>query len=1022
MDLSQPVNDAPVFVGYTDKLMGIETWPSLMYDYRIEVQSGVPTLIIDLRFDTSRYEEEGTGLGLMLNGAELTASEEHALLDLKAYTAVYYQLNQMLPDGAGGLKPAITWALVASLLKTHSTTLDAGTVANILAFVNNIYIWLDNRSRGIVGETPVMQPITLQAPLDQVVDADLFELRVALAIRRPDWQVAPELRDTENVTSTAAFINPRTGSLDAGDEPSTDALLVFAQQFEAAYRVPGLSTLKVATTTNKQTIGTRSTSDVYVVRFSDQSAKGIYYQPAAGSEVYYAQVPLANHLESRAGVPIAPYIPGTGIDWGQTIPTTLNALDLDDLGRQFSEAVDLFLTPEYANAAFIVDKLGTTGYLQAILESKKEIAGHFANRVIPIFEGTSNGPEGLAEAREKVRQKLLIQLGNSYYINAVVQYKANVSSGLANGNVPPRLFGTPNGILTGAGDAQANENQEFSLSTAKISLPEGNSKESYLTFLFSTKNVKTRTELELDLDYTVSYLENDIVRQPGDEYEASQWLAFVVAPQNEPAGVVSPLVKPLGRAKIPVLLRAYPTPPVLLRQDGIATLEAPEIGCKLAQDATPVLETEKNLLEAASEWNYFYTYSQEHAAQDIVFSQMEFNHKDDGTVNASLVGARDLFQDLAQFGAVYALIADDLRNFLLQVDGKSKVSDEAFKKAAAAVKSLKELVANVADALSVSNLLAADASNSNTVSIYKFSIAESRYTPDGGPEANEDQLLLTINPPAVNLLAANADLGLQVSGMFKYLSDEISLPLVTIDPENYAPELLEGTDNQFRYRNCVTRQYLSFEEALGIPQRTVNVEALNALNFQNAWAAIWLTRNENISDKWQTAEAFTYRTPAIYFANRFTPLLDFGDDINIATLDPKLPQQKTLAAQLALFFKTLLEPAQKQQETLKLEALYTYKLHNGTDAPWVTLPILLATPFVFEIPGDYNADCADAPGNLVCRLAGTLKTWASEHNPAETAARFLLDVTVFSDMSQKPLPLLRTRRNYLEVADITDMP
>ena len=95
----------------------------------------------------------------------------------------------------------------------------------------------------------------------------------------------------------------------------------------------------------------------------------------------------------------------------------------------------------------------------------------------------------------------------------------------------------------------------FSVSTAKLVLVDG---ESSLTFLFNLASNAAFTNVGVDLNYAISEIEYDIKdHSVALGNQESRWLSLV-----EPVVHAN-----LPRIDIPISLRNYPTPPVMLSQD-----------------------------------------------------------------------------------------------------------------------------------------------------------------------------------------------------------------------------------------------------------------------------------------------------------------------------------------------------------------------------------------------------------------------------------------------------------------------
>ncbi len=176
--------------------------------------------------------------------------------------------------------------------------------------------------------------------------------------------------------------------------------------------------------------------------------------------------------------------------------------------------------------------------------------------------------------------------------------------------------------------------------------------ESSLTFLFNLASNAAFTNLGVDLNYAIPEIEYDIKDHgiaPG--YQESRWLSLVelIVHANLP------------RIDIPIALRSYPTPPVMLSQDtGQAIPDNPT----LAQVKT---------------YDYVYTYAYSPAAQDRLLTDVEKNVT--GVAESAL--AADPSDTLPYWLAKYDAIAAALWRDLAPLDepaaltGNQQLSDAA---------------------------------------------------------------------------------------------------------------------------------------------------------------------------------------------------------------------------------------------------------------------------------------------------------------------------------------------------------
>lgn len=748
--------------------------------------------------------------------------------------------------------------------------------------------------------------------------------------------------------------------------------------------------------------------------------------------VFYAPKPLATSLISKGGVPVCNYITGQGLDCSKGEVQTFTGIDMDTWGAQSLNAIDVFLSADYSIPAFLVDQLksdeekdwlATQGinadtYLQAITNAKTTLANAIASEVEPIltapYVSSAMGDNtSMGNAKEKFEQQLLNQLGNAYTVNALIQFEVTAESDFtASGNyqTPPRLYGTP--VINNVN----GDSKEYSISTSKIQLNEKDATDtdSFLTFSFTTKDAKEFTSVDLDMTYVVTHVECDISEVPGiNGYLGSNWLTFIIpADVNSnisTATAATSLQQSLGNVDIPIVLRNYPTPPTLTTQTG----KSVSVGG----------DTTKTRLAKASEWNFTYSYTEDQAAQDKIFSDIEFNIIPNSSARFLGATSRDLFSDLAQFVTVWPQVLDDFNLYMKLINAQSDSSDSNLANAYYALQTMVTLTNNLAIAWSQFNgLLLGNPYGDATARAYDFII---RQTDDID---FDNRLLITI-VPASDMSADDLSL---YRGSKSVLEVELpETPYVTID--NYTK--VNATDkngvlipNAYWYQ-AEDNTYLSWEESFNIPSRTVNTDALNVLQFQYAWAGLSVIRNEDLVPYNPTVNDFIYRTPLVRFSNKLIPLLSSDEVFDVAKVNNDNGLNLSLAQQLANFFSTFFTYDDLAEQLVKLSVSWNYPLlaSSGDLMPAIELPVLLAAPFTFEIPIDYEIPAGGCQPTFsesdpfVCRLANALKMWYSQHKPVTNGAWFQMEIAVFSSLSESKLPLITLSNIVLYYKNISDM-
>lgn len=1093
LDPSTPVNNPPIQTGYVDELKGLGKWPSVELSYLFDLDTNnQPELKLEFNFNIQRYNDLPD-----VPADQQQDWKQNTANDLITYTNIYYQLTQLNPiDGNNTLTITLSTSLtpgkttdlsgeqfnqMLQFVKDIYTYLSARSqgneatapvmnpltspvnVADIdthsilqltvnldfyrdLQYVNTDFKDSDLVTRALTQVKPKTMSTTTQNGADPQYSlnefATLFEAAF-LSIGNYELKIAigTNAATAGGVNNQAVFV-VRMG-LKSGqgiywqvNQAGTYQLTAESISQLTADGVPA----DVITAINILVGTLYESRDQFDAALQKQLTETQFteyriniYTYSLLNAVFYAPKPLATSLVSKSGVPICKYITGQGLDCSKGEVQTFTGIDMDTWGAQSLNAIDVFLSADYAIPAFLVDQLNAeeekewlaaqgidaTTYLQAITNAKTTLAGAIASEVEPILKAPYVSPEtgdntSLGNAQEKFEQQLLNQLGNAYTVNALVQFEVTAESDFkasGNYNTPPRLYGTP--VINNNADGDA---KEYSISTSKIQLNEkdATNNDSFLTFSFTTKNAKEFTSVDLDMTYVVTHVECDISDVAGiNGYQGSNWLTFIIPADvnsnNSNTAVGASLQQSLGTVDIPVVLRNYPTPPTLTTQTG--------------QGVAVSGNTTKTRLAKASEWNFMYSYTEDQAAQDKIFSDIEFNMVPN--LSARMFGApsRDLFSDLAQFVTVWPQVLDDFNLYLKLITAQSDSSDPNLTNAYYALQTMVTLTNNLAIAWSQFNGMLFNNPNDNgTARAYDFIIQQTDDT-----DFN-NRLLVTIVPAAD---MSSDDLSLYRGNKDVLEAELPQTPYVTID--NYTK--VNATDkngvpipNSYWYQ-AADKTYLSWEESFNIPSRNVNVDALNVLQFQYAWAGLSVIRNEDLVPYNPTVNDFIYRTPLVRFSNKLIPLLSSDDTFDIAKINNEAGVNLPLAQQLANFLSTFFTYDELAEQLIKLSVSWNYPLlaTSGNLMPAIELPVLLAAPFTFEIPADYEIPAGGCQPSFsesdpfVCRLSNALKTWYSQHNPVNNGAWFQIDIAVFSSLSESKLPLIDLKNVLLYCKNITDM-
>jgi len=1050
-----PFNQPPTFTGYTDALIGLGQWPSVSANWQVVPSSdGPPQLELMMTFDNSRYQGmlqatasdattivatftekldtnsatykenyninhnvtvENAALGTDGRTVELTVStlsdddyilsvkgiksqdgiatfqgqagfhypnepethtssvQENAQKDLRVYTQLYFQLTD--PNG-------IAYRIETSLLK-DANDLPGSQILNwLFNDSNSIYKFLQDRAgfKTNVLPPPAQNPIQIVLDSGQLNDSQLFELSLSFIIERTGGAVLGDLETTAGIRRTATQVAPLTQQLDSSN--ATRNLTQFARNFQDALSKDGTYLMKVATGVDRNRISTvRDGGAVWAVRLGLTTSEAISYEiNNPNAPALFAPRPISNQLQSRTQVPIYDYQTGQGLSPTLSRHLDFADIDMDVWGRQFLAAIDGVLSPEFTAATQIIDKHKDTGYLQQILHQKKALAGIIKLWVIKVF---ANENADAARAQESFYQQLLSRLSNAYTTRAVIQFEAEVYADIQDPleKQPPRLFGNIVQKQTpGSAGDETESRSEISLSSPKLELK--TKADQPLAFLLTAPDTvkgsggEVVPYIDLNLSYNGSAIEHQIGSVEGIQgYVASSWLSFVIRDEEWP------LEKDLGQFKVPMVLRAFPTSPTMADQMGSAA------------------DPNTTDLSEVTLWNYGFTYALPfHYPQDKVYCEVDFNLAD--TLEA-MAGLKDAFNQLAQFITVFPDVNKDLVGLLATIDATTS-DQKTIDNAAIALQSFIKMVHDVIDACQDTGLVMAERGKGYTSDEklkYNFYIQECSVEVGSTQAA----LLVTLigKPP-----------------------EGIGTPVVYVDPANYDCEPYSSQDcknedcNQtdrfcFVYKKKGSNnEYLSAKIGQTIPERQVMLPNMDILQRQDAWSTVYIKRNQELVPGKKTANAFVYNTPNVQFANPLHPTINSSTPISIAIIgssdSPPSPITRSLQAHLEALFDVLLKHNTEPKLTFQVEITYDYSLNPNLSA--VPLPVLMQAPLEVDVLGKGSSSLA----KMIADWNAAIELWFATYKPQpidpKDPGTLKFDLTIMSNLTKQPMPLLRLRR------------
>jgi len=982
-------NNIATLTGYTDKLIGTPQWPSTSTNWTVADTNPAGDqflLQITSAFDPSSFNPS-------------TGDTADAWI-MRAKSSLW-TLNQILDqiNDPNGIAFTIQTSLLASDMPIDAAQI--GTGANygksgtLTGWWIPIQTFLSARAKGdSSAPEPTVLSFTLQATAKKadVVSDEIFLLTLGLNFARTGGIAEGDFAAIPEVKAITSSIPAKTNAGDSTTAAGSNAnvLLDFAKDIQATLSVTGQYDLTVASGTDRYApaAGT-SQAAIWGIRLGDPTAgKGISYQVNdPGKPEIFAPEPISNTLISK-GASVYPYTALTDYDPATNAFTTTattnsyTGVEADIWVRQFFTFFDTLLSPEYTSSILVVDAKATNkpagvgSYLTALADQKETLAQVASLLMAPVYKGQTS--TRLASAQETFRQSLLGQLSNLYTTQAGLSFGATVAADipLSSGEETPQLFGNLNWTT----DPQ-NIESLVTLTSPKMPLATGTDQP--ITFLLEAPEQLTVAgevvqEVSLALQYQGAAIEHQVSEVAGIKgYVASSWLSPIQT------GTQSPLAQDLGSFTVPILLRAFPSTPRMNTQTGVAT----NPGSTVLNDLT--------------QWTYGFTYSLDfHFEQDRVYSEVSYNIADVG--GEALVGFVDAFQALAQFityqNSVTKLIRENVPEIDATTTDQSKINNASL--ALGAFLKMATDVASQADQAGGLKMLATPGTLAGTET-YNFYIEEATQTFKVGTTPTTAWVigLISIDGPPTGLTGNPAVI---IEGYDDHLIDTLSDPTKGVYAYYY-------TDNK--------GDPLTGAQAQSIAARDVSLPGMQILARQDALSTVYLTRNENIGGA--INQPFVYKTPEVSFGNPLHPTIKSAEPVPVATLgsgDGK-PVTRSLDAHLTALFTALFENSFDGDSTIQLNAGYDYAFTGQLTEMSVPIPVAVMPPLSVNIGGQGQSDITVA--NMVTTVSDAIAKWADTYAPSNQSANLIFGLTIMSNLTENPMPLLGFSDLILEVQYIS---
>ncbi len=660
---------------------------------------------------------------------------------------------------------------------------------------------LDTMYQGIgQGPVPTVADFKLNAVIPLLSQVSCAELTVAMEVRRPSELVTTIPGRAPAIYQPAFKANfvlqSAVGEIAQG--VSSSQLRTFDDRFQKAFGVGAESDFVLATG-----VGANKSKALWVINrkmFSvtlDWDAMEEINQPAA-----FAPPPLSPDLMSGEF--------GGGI--------VARDVDLDDYMHLFVKDLERFLSPEISGPARKLDLSQTctsVDPVDQVLNCKKLIAGKYSDILKSVFKKERPFVEKALEAARPIfKDRLLNDLAGAYDVDTVLAYPIKTQADV--GAYKFGLYGQV--VLADRNPAEGEDNPEPQFSFYPVSIDFG-AEHPHVVVLFDSGGANSsswKIEPRLKITHIKWKLGNT-------DYRPSAWLKLV---QDREVNLFNN--KPID---VPIVLRRYPTPPVLIDQRA-ASCNKP------------------TTLAEARQWRFEFDFGWQDVDQDTILVDVEYNDQTGAEARPRAADVADWRQELLGELASYRKLRDHMwqeLNNLPQLDTARTVES-----------SVGEAVCDFSEAAhSIASVFEKERTSTQRTDkrmVDRFILDES-----GNSEHRNRTIKVTSRMNGATWQAKV----LKVQPL-----DRNGSPVSTTPAEIELSGFVKDP-------KCLTYDLGSIEEGDWL-RRRVTLSGLDIVSNQSAWASIRLQRNKTLGeqDGRKTDDAFLYSTDPVRFGERLTPALE----------------------------------------------------------------------------------------------------------------------------------------------------
>ncbi|MEM9215991.1 MAG: LysM peptidoglycan-binding domain-containing protein [Cyanobacteria bacterium P01_F01_bin.150] len=461
----------------------------------------------------------------------------------------------------------------------------------------------------------------------------------------------------------------------------------------------------------------------------------------------------------------------------------------------------------------------------------------------------------------------------------------------------------------------------------------------------------------------------------------------------------------IGDVQIPIPLRTYPLPPSLIMQAAEAD---PDSVVSLTQ---------------VREWQYTYLYEHPNVAQDAIETWVGYNQPAQLAPIANQQRLDDpdqetLFDTLVRFSILYPQLQFYL-NKLAQDD-------------------ISSLDPNGTIIIGIRNAIAAF-----TILVTDVTTAWSQW-PTPADQLAEQQAAAQTGTLAIADYTINETIPLDdatrkiVDITIRQTTPALDVPLIDLPDYQLDPadqnQQQQTQQAQYTFTQLTDLSGVTTFGESDIPDRKVIIQNRDIINHQNAWSALWITRNKALIPSMTTNEAFVFQTPQVRFKNRLSPLLTNQVRWDVATLNSTdgTPQNRPLLDHITQLFQTILPERSDRPYDIRIGCQYAFALVLGDpgldDDLLSLLPVLLSPRFAIATSAsDADSTMTTQTDQLRENIRDQIQFWYESNLPVKTQGRYIFTLSIFSSQTATEsstdspnLPLLKIEHLSLALDNIDE--